>query len=262
LRRVLAVALLGLGCLAHAQDPAVRLEGLTERIAKLHAQLGQEVLVERSRRGLAEALREFDSALREVKSSPAGAEVRDNYLLLGLLFGEYRAWALKPPTRDNAKKLAERAEEVAWVAAKGARLLHGSGRKGTGALALEAARAATLSQRLARLYLLRRWDVRPESAERAVPAVEKELRDTLERLRSAPANTPQIETELQAAQGQLAFLLQAGRELETRRSEARTLEFAAKSADHLFEAMERVVGLYEGAGSPAPLPTSSGARRW
>jgi hypothetical protein len=243
----IGLALLALATVARAQDPAMRLEALSERIAKLHAQLGQNVLLERSRRALPETVREFDGALREVKARAAGAEVRDNYLLLGLLWTDYRAWALKPATRDNAKKLAERAEEVAWVAAKGARLVHGAGRKGTGALALEAAHAATLSQRLARLYLLRRWDVKPESAERAAPAVEKQLQGTLEKLRAAAANTPEIDTELQAAQGQLAFLLQAGRELDTRRADMRTLEFAAKSADHLFEAMERVVRLYEGS---------------
>ena len=225
----------------------MRLEALTERIAKLHAQVGQGVLAERSKRALPETVREFDGALREAKARATGPEIRDNYLLLGLLWTEYRSWALKPATRDNAKKLAERSEEVAWVAAKGARLVYGSGRKGTGLLAIEAAHAATLSQRLARLYLLRRWDVKPESAERAAPAVEADLQRTLEKLRAAPVNTPEIETELQAAQGQLGFLLEAGRQLDARRSDMRTLEFAAKSADHLLESMERVVRLYEGS---------------
>jgi hypothetical protein len=246
LRAGLAAALLGAAMAAVAQEPAMRLEALSERIAKLHAQLGQGVLVERSRRALPEAVREFDAALREVKARASGPEVRDTYVMLGLLWTEYRAWALKPATRDNAKKLAERAEEVAWVAAKGARLVHGSGRKGTGLLALDAAHAATLSQRLARLYLLRRWDVKPGSAERAAPAVEADLQRTLEKLRSAPYNTPEIDTELQAAQGQLGFLLQAGRALDARRPDMRTLEFAAKSADHLLESMQRVVRLYEG----------------
>ena len=246
LRAWLAAALLGWTAAAQAQDPAMRLETLTERIAKLHAQLGQGVLAERSKRALPEAVREFDTALREARARASGPEVRDTYILLGLLWTDYRAWALKPPTRDNAKKLAERAEEVAWVAAKGARLVHGSGRKGTGLLALDAAHAATLSQRLARLYLLRRWDVKPESAERAAPAVEAGLQRALEKLRAAPANTPEIETELEAAQGQLGFLLKAGRELDARRSDPRTLEFAAKSADHLLESMQRVVRLYEG----------------
>ena len=243
----LAAAALVAAADAHAQDATMRLETLTERIAKLHAQVGQGVLAERSRRALPEAVREFDAALREVRSRPAGPEIRDNYVLLGLLWTDYRAWALKPASRDNAKKLAERAEEVAWVAAKGARLVQEGGRKGTGLLALDAAHAATLSQRLARLYLLRRWEVKPETSERAAPAVEAQLARTLEKLRAARANTPEIDTELQAAQGQLGFLLQAGRELDSRKAGARTLEFAAKSADHLLESMQRVVRLYEGS---------------
>ena len=243
------MAVAALACaagMAHAQDATMRLEALTERIAKLHAQVGQGVLAERSRRALPEAVREFDEALREARARPSGPELRDTYVLLALLWTDYRAWALKPATRDNARKLAERAEEVAWIAAKGARLAQEGGRKGTGRLALEAAHAATLSQRLARLYLMRRWDVKPESSERAAPAVEAELVRTLEKLRTAPLNTPEIETELQAAQGQLGFLLQAGRELGGRQPDARSLEFAAKSADHLLEAMQRVVRLYEG----------------
>ena len=224
----------------------MRLEMLAERIAKLHAQVGQGVLAERSRRALPESMREFDVALREVQARPAGAEVRDNYLLLGLLWTEYRAWATKAPSRDNAKKLAERAEEVAWIAAKGARLVHETGRKGTGRLALDAAHAATLSQRLARLYLMRRWGVKEETSDREIPAVSAELRRTLEKLRGAAYNTPEIDTELQAAEGQLGFLLQAGREAEARKGGARALEFIAKSADHLLESMQRVVRLYEG----------------
>ena len=258
-RAALAAALLAWALAAAAQDPAIRLEALTERIAKLHAQLGQDVLRERSKRALTETVRQFDAALRQAKARASGAEERDTYVLLGLLWTDYRAWALKPATRDHAKKLAERAEEVAWVAAKGARLKHAGGRGGTGPLVLEAAHAAMLSQRLARLYLLRRWDVKPESAERTAPAVESDLERTLERLRAAPANTPPIETELQAAHGQLAFLLKAGRELDSRRPDPRALEFAAKSADHLLESMERVAGLYEGAS--APISSAPGSPR-
>ena len=245
-RLLLAAAILAAAPPAPAQDAAMRLEMLAERIAKLHAQAGQGVLAERSRRALPESVREFDAALREAKGRAAGAEVRDNYVLLGLLWTDYRALALKPPTRDNAKKLAERSEEVAWIAAKGARLSLESGRKGTGRLALEAAHAATLSQRLARLYLLRHWGVRQETSGREIPDVEAELGRTLEKLRAAPYNTPEIDTELQAGEGQLGFLLQAGRELERGRGGARALEFAAKSADHLLESMKRVVRLYEG----------------
>jgi hypothetical protein len=231
---------------ALAQDASMRLEMLAERIARLHAQTGQGVLPDRSRKALTGAVGDFDAGLKEVRSRATGAEVRDNYILLGLLWTEYRTWALKPATRDNAKKLAERAEEVAWVAAKGARLLHDSGRKGTGRLALDAAHAAMLSQRLGRLYLTQSWGVKEESAARDIPAVTGELHKVIGRLRGAAQNTPEIETELQAAEGQLGFLLQNGRELASRRPSPTAPEFIAKSADHFLESMERVVRLYEG----------------
>lgn len=245
-RGLFALALTMLALSAHAQDAALRLEMLAERIAKLHAQIGLGVLVERSRRALPEAMREFDLGLREARARAPGPEVRDNYVLLALLWADYRAVATRAPTRDNAKKLAERAEEVAWIAAKGARLVHEPGRKGTGRLALDAAHAGTLSQRLARLYLMQRWEVRPEATLRAIPAVAAELQRVVEKLRNAPQNTPPIATELQAAEGQLAFLLQGGRELQGRRAGARSLEFIAKSSDHFLESVERIVRLYEG----------------
>lgn len=246
--RVLAAVAFAAACLpANAQDGALRLEMLAERIAKLHAQVGLGVLAERGRRALPEALREFDAALRQAQAGATGAELRDNYVLLGLLWTEYRAWASKAPTRDNAKKLVERTEEVAWVAAKGARLMHEAGRKGTGRLALDAAHAATLSQRLARLHLMQRWGVKQETSGREIPAVSADLQRTLEKLRAAPQNTPEIATELQAAEGQLAFMLQGGRELDGKRANARALEFIAKSGDHLLDSMERLVRLYEGS---------------
>lgn len=246
--RLFAALALVAACLpAVAQDGSLRLEMLSERIAKLHAQVGLGVLADRGRRALPEAMRDFDAALRDAQARATGAELRDNYVLLGLLWTEYRTWASKAPTRDNAKKLVERTEEVAWVAAKGARLMHESGRKGTGRLALDAAHAATLSQRLARLHLMQRWGVKQETSGREIPAVSADLQRTLEKLRAAPQNTPEIATELQAAEGQLGFMLQGGRELEGKRANARALEFIAKSGDHLLDSMERLVRLYEGS---------------
>jgi hypothetical protein len=246
LRACAVAALALLAGAAAAQEPAMRLEALAERIAKLHAQLGQGVLTDRSRRAMPEALRDFDASLRQASTRAATPEVRDNYILLRLLWQDYRAWASKPPTRDNAKRLADRAEEVAWIAAKGARLVHEPGRRGTGRLALDAAHAATLGQRVARLHLLRRWGLRDEGTAAALAAASADLRATIGKLRAAPHNTPEIDTELQVAEGQMAFLLQAASELEGGRGSLRQIEFIAKAGDHIFESMERVVRLYEG----------------
>ena len=226
---------------------ALRLATLAERIAKLHAQTGQGVLAERSRRAMPEALREFERELRTTSARAPTPEIRDNYVLLALLWREYREWALKAPTRENARKLRERNEEVVWVAAKGARLLQERSRAGESASALRAENAAVLSQRIPKLYLWRRWDMRDEALARELREAEENLRRALEAMQAARENTPEISAELQAAASQLAFMAEAARELERAGATTRSIEFIAKTGDHILEAMERAARLYESA---------------
>lgn len=219
---------------------------LAERIAKLQAQVGQNVLAERSKRALPEAVRDFDTSLKNATARATTADARESYLLLRLLWQDLRPWTLKPATRDNAKRISDRVEEVAWVASKGARLTVEPGRKGAAVLALDASNGATLAQRIARLHLLRHWGIRDASLKANIDKGTEDLRATLERLRKAPVNTPEIETELEVAAGQLQFLLQAAQELEGGRGSVRQMEFIAKSGDHILESMERAARLYDG----------------
>jgi hypothetical protein len=232
---------------AFAQDPAARLESHVERIAKLHAQVGQKVLADRSKRALAETVREFEATLKAATSRATSPEARESFLLLALVARDYRAWALKPATRDTALKLEERREEAAWIAARAARLeLPPGSRTGSGRNALEALAAATAAQRLARLYLAQRWGIPGASYEAERSLAVAQLRGALERLRASAYNTPRIDTELGVAEGQLGFLLQAARELESGRGAMQQLEFIAKASDHILESLERAARLYEG----------------
>jgi hypothetical protein len=224
---------------------AVHLATLAERIAKLHAQIGQGILVERSRRALDESSREFEADLRSLSTRAPTAELRDNFVLLGLLWPEYRAWALRPATRDSARRLGERAEEVVWVAMKGARMLQATTRSATEVLAIKAAEAATLSQRIPRLYLWRRWGIRDEGLQSELGLAEAQLHGTLDSLRSIASDTPEIAAELLVAQNQAAFLAQASKQLEGGRDVARHLEFVAKTGDHILESMERIARAYD-----------------
>jgi hypothetical protein len=89
-------------------NAALRLAPTIERIARLHAQAGQGVMAERSRRALAEAIRDFSATLRAALASAQGPEVRDNYMLLAMQWQDYRDWAQRPPTRETARKLRDR----------------------------------------------------------------------------------------------------------------------------------------------------------
>jgi hypothetical protein len=224
---------------------ALRVATLAERIAKLHAQLGLGVLAERSRRALPEALRDLDASTAALTQRTQSSEIRDNYILLGILAKEYRQWAARAPSRENARKLSERAEEIVWVATKNARLTEERMRTPGGTLALHAAQAGMLAQRVSRLHLMRRWGHRDDSIARELGAASEELRLTLGRLAAASQNTPEIAAEIQVSQHQYLFLAQAARDLESGASTARQVEFIAKSGDNILESMERAVRLYE-----------------
>jgi hypothetical protein len=229
----------------HRASAAMRIAMLSERVAKLQAQAGQGILAERSRRAMPEALRDMESSIRVLTARAPGAEMQENYVLLGILAREYRQWALKPPTRENAKKLAERAEEIAWVASKNARLAQERMRTPAGTLALHAAQAGMLAQRVPRLHLMRHWGVRDGTLTRELEFSSEELRRNIELLGAAAQATPEIEGEVQVSRSQYEFLAQSARDVESGKSSARQIEFIAKTGDHILESMERVTALYE-----------------
>jgi hypothetical protein len=226
-----------------AGDPAaalaaLRLATLAERMAKLHAQATHGILPERSRRGIAEAVREFETQLKRLRARPGSAESRENALLLAVLWDEHRAWVVRAPTREHMRKLSERTEEVAWLAEKAARLAEPAASK-----ALDAQRAAMLSQRLPRLHLVRRAG---DEGTRERDAAEEQLRRVVALLARGEDAPAEALAELQLVDNQLQFLVRATAERE---SGPRRLEFIAKAGDHLMESLARLARLYEGSAA-------------
>ena len=231
---------------ALSASAAVRLATLAERIAKLHAQIGQGILVERSRRALPETLRDFDTTLRSIAARGSTPEIRENYVLLGLLWRDYREWALKAPSRESARKVRERCEEVVWIASKGARMIQEQSRASQSPWALRASNAALLSQRIPKLYLWRRWDMRDEALARELRESEENLQRALDALAASGANTPETTAEVEAAKSQFRFMADAAKQFDGGKAAQRQqMEFIAKTGDHILEAMERAARLFE-----------------
>jgi hypothetical protein len=225
---------------------AMRLAALAERIAKLFFQVAQGVLADRSRRALAEAVREFDALLRALVAQPLSGDAREGYLLLRLLWDEYRNWAAKPATRDNARKLADRADEVAWVAARAAPRIAPAP-----PLALQAAHAAAMAQRVPRLHFMRRWDARDAALARRAGEAAAELRRTLALLARDARSDAAAVAELQVAENQQVFLEQAMRDAAHGAGPA-AYEVIGKAGDHMQEALERAARLLEARPASPP----------
>lgn len=242
---VFAVALAGAAA-ANAADAkrstaALRLAPGIERIARLHAQAGQGVMPDRSRRALAEAIRDFGAALRATLANAQGAEVRDNYVLLSMLWQDYRDWAQRPPTRETARKLADRTEEVSWVALKGVRLTSDTSRDAVSAMALRASQVALYSQRVAKAHLWKRWDIRDGGLERELREARENVPRALEALAATPELPAEIAAQVESAQTQWRFLSDAASQLDASAGNPRALEHACKAADFILEAMEKVM---------------------
>jgi len=222
-------------------NAALRLAPTIERIARLHAQVGQGVMAERSRRALAEAIRDFSATLRAALASAQGAEVRDNYMLLAMQWQDYRDWAQRPPTRETARKLRDRTEEVSWVATRGVRLMTDASRNALAGSALRASQVALFSQRVAKAHLWRRWDIRDEGLERELRDARENVPRALESLAATPELPPEILAQVESARTQWRFLSDAASQLDASPGNARALEHACKAADFMLEAMEKVM---------------------
>ena len=115
-RRLFLIAALGvvvpsaraLGSPAVVVNTASRLAMLAERMGKLHAQVGRDVLTVRSRRALTETSAEVEKGLRDATAAASTFELRENDRLLRVLWNEYRPLALARPTVEGARKLAPR----------------------------------------------------------------------------------------------------------------------------------------------------------
>ncbi len=222
---------------------ALRAASCTERILKLQAQIGQRILPARARRALRQAIRQLDASVRAVGVPSGPAPLHEGGAILAILAREYRAWALKPATRDNAMGLGERAEELEWEANRVASLLMpsaGGRRRSTPAIASE---AAAFAQRVARLLLWRRWGLGGDAVAGQLALARAGLRADFEALSARAGGSPEADDELQLARDQAEFLLASARRLEDGSAGPRELEFAAKAGDNIGESMDRLVAL-------------------
>jgi hypothetical protein len=248
--RVLVVTAFASG--AHAQATpssaatrVLHVELLTERIAKLHAQAGQGILGGRSRRELSQSLRELDSAIASLTPPANDRDLREGWALMTILGAGYRDWAQKPPTRESAKRLRARAEELAWVAAKLARGESDRSRGTARGSAFRAITAAVLAERIAKARLWMRWDLGDAPLERELRESNENLHRLLATLHEAPVQPDEATEAIRDAEGQLKFMDDAQHELDARRSSPRATEFVAKASDHIAESMERAAAAYD-----------------
>jgi hypothetical protein len=184
--------------LATAIDVAGRQRMLTQRIVKAYCQLGLGVTPDVSRAQLTNAVQRFDAQLDDLDRAAPDASARDALARLRERFGGLRSVATGAVSRDGARELATRGDDVLQAAQQVVALFERAAATPQARLVNLSGRQRMLSQRLAKLYMLRAWQVDTPSLSEELKATRSEFERALATLRTARENTLAIARELDA----------------------------------------------------------------
>lgn len=194
---------------AQLVNVAGRQRMLTQRIVKTYIQVGLGVTPELSRQQLAEAVRQFDHQLNQLRRGATDAQIRQSITNMEKLWLRFKTVATGPVNRDGAAALLGMDSELLGAAHELTQALQRRGNVSTARLVEISGRQRMLSQRLAKYYLARAWGVASMTDARALGSAHVEFDGALATLRSAPETTAEIRKELEAVALQWEWLKSA-----------------------------------------------------
>ena len=151
-----------------------------------------------------------------------------------------RQVAVGPVNRDAARRLAARGEAVLQASQVLVVLLENAAGTAQARLINLAGRQRMLSQRLAKLYMLRAWDIDSASVQADIEVSGKEFAAALASLRAARENTPAIRAELEAVALQWEWFRSA---IELQGAESYAL-VVADASESILNSMELITAKY------------------
>ncbi len=216
---------------------------LSQRIAKSYAAIGLQVDAVAARAQLFEAAREFDRNLDVLKAlqipTPA---IQGAITELERVWLPFRETALGPVEQSGAQRLLEQDAKVLGAAEQVVRLYQDYAGISLGRLVNLAGRQRMLTQRMAKLYMLKAWGMETPELSEGIHRAREEFEQGFWELEMAPQNSYEINRELEAAVTQWNWFTSA---IEQEGDPRAYLLVVNDAAESLLASMDFLTSLYE-----------------
>jgi len=231
--------------LNQAIDEAGRQRMLSQRMAKAWLAIGQGFMPARAERILADSVALFERQLKELSDFAPTPEIGATYQSLASVWAPYKSALLdRTPNKSSAQSLINADAQVLKLAHQGTVQFEQHFGQHIGKLVNMSGRQRMLSQRTAKFYLLKAWDVATPEQMKELNVARAEFVHALDTLMAAPEATEGIKSELELARQQWIFFDNAlSRVGDSSNAQQHAVEVFS-SSENILQVMETVTTLY------------------